>query len=88
MATQEEVLNAFRELGGYARVKTLKRYFELPYKPNEGSSWIPQRLNALLKCKAIFRTGLNVYILNDFENCTDEEAEQILNKWECDNELR
>ena len=67
MATQEEVLDAIHEMGGYATVKRLKQYFGLPYKPGEGSSWIPQRLSALVRKGEIFQTSANIYILNDFD---------------------
>mgnify|MGYP000135473289 CR=1 FL=1 len=45
MATQEEVLKAIIDHGGYANLKQLKEYFGLPYS---GSSWLPQRLRSLI----------------------------------------
>lgn len=81
MATQEEVLDAFHEMGGYATVKRLKQYFGLPYKPGEGSSWIPQRLNALVRKGEILQTPANIYILNDFDiNKEESEVEHGKNE--------
>jgi len=45
MATQEEVLKAIIDHGGYANLRQLKECFNLPYS---GSSWLPQRLRSLI----------------------------------------
>lgn len=56
MASQDEVLEAFRELDGSANIKELKQYFGI--EEVKGSSWIPQRLNALEKKDEIERIVL------------------------------
>jgi hypothetical protein len=65
MASQEEVLDAFRDLDGSASIKELKVYFGL--QDVKGSSWIPQRLNALMRKKMIKRiilkNGKTRYVL-------------------------
>jgi hypothetical protein len=64
MASQEEVLEAIKELNGNVSVKELKIYFGL--ENVKGSSWIPQRLNALEKreeIKRVLEDGKRRYIL-------------------------
>ncbi|MHC1623447.1 MAG: hypothetical protein ACXQTR_02510 [Candidatus Methanospirareceae archaeon] len=65
MATQDEVLEAFRALGGSANIKELKEYFGIAEV--KGSSWIPQRLAALERKGMIERivlsTGKTRYVL-------------------------
>ena len=56
MASQEEVLEAFAAMDGSANIKELKEYFGIAHY--KGSSWIPQRLNALEKKDEIERIVL------------------------------
>ncbi len=79
MPTQEEVLEAIKELG-WADYKRLKEYFGMD--KYQGNSNLPQRIKALQEkglivvmrfgCKTIFMPSPNEI------TCTREEAEQIL----------
>lgn len=65
MASQEEVLEAFAAMDGSANIKELKEHFGIAHY--KGSSWIPQRLNALEKKGEIERiilpSGKTRYVL-------------------------
>jgi len=67
MATQEEVLEAFRDLGGSASIKQLKDYFGL--QEVKGSSWIPQRLTALERKgdveRIVLENGKTRYVIKE-----------------------
>ena len=77
MPTQEEVLEAIKELGGVVDYKGLKEYFKITL---DGNSNLPQRVRSLQKRDKVFvvKLGNRTVIVDKDLKITEEEAIELL----------